>query len=384
MILSLYCGLQISCKKDKIRYYVLFAAALYLGLYTLMSSLYWVLPVCVCFGVLLLLLKKYKRLLQLIISSVAAALFTVFSYGVLWAFMGAQSIRAELPQFKSDSAVIFEYPRSCVVRGIQIMSSDRNLQSISREDFFRDFKYFFRDILREFVGFYHISMFAVFTCIVIGILLVGILILVRCKRKGQELEGQGGYFAYILSSVGFITMYLILVIQSVYPFNRVFSFLGVFLTVMACLFLKWLVRPVKRILKPEKRLPRYISFINIPVMAVYVWCMLGSGHNQEYYLNDYYAFDAVKHVQCEENASYVISDVLARQQIIYHMQLGEGLSLEEVSEDPDFAIINKGENQGEWFFVVSEEDRRNIINNVISDEMSLIYENQLYEVYQRE
>lgn len=380
LILAIYCGLQISYKKDKRRYYVLFATALYLALYTLMSSIYWVLPVCVCFGVLLLLLKKYKQLIRLIVSSVAAALFTVFSYGVLWAFMGAQSIKAELPLFQSELAIIFEYPRSCVVRGIQIMSSDRNLQSIAREVFFRDFKYFFRGILAEFTVYYHISMFFVFALIVIGILLLGIGMVVRCKRKGQDLERQCSLFAYILSSIGFITMYLILVVQSVYPFNRVFSFLGVFLTIMVCLFLKWLIQPVNRILKPGKRFLRYISLINIPVMIWYVWCMLGIRHNQEYSSIDYYAYDAVKHVQWEENDSYAVNDIFSRQQIIYHLQLGDGISLDEVGEKPDFAIIYKAENRGQWPFVISEEE----IRNVISDDMSLIYENQLYEVYQRD
>lgn len=277
LILALYCGLEISLGKDRKRFYVLYALALYMGLYTLMSSIYWVFSVCLCFGILLLLLKKYRQLLRLVISSGAAALWTACSYGFLWFHMGAQSIQAELSLTDSQFSVIIEYPRTCLLRGLRFMMSDPNLQSIDRGAFIHDFKYFFRDVLAAFIRYRHNVMLLVFSVLIAIVLLAGVWRIVWCKRKGRDLDSWKELFGYILSSVGFLAIYIILLIQSVYPFVRVFSFAGIYLAVLVCLLLNILIKPVRVLFKRHVNLRKYMIFVNVPVFLWCVYSMIGGG-----------------------------------------------------------------------------------------------------------
>ncbi len=59
--------------KRDFKYYGVFSVSLTFGLYILPSSVYWVIPVCVAGGLFLLSLGKIKPLVNLIISSLAAA-----------------------------------------------------------------------------------------------------------------------------------------------------------------------------------------------------------------------------------------------------------------------------------------------------------------------
>lgn len=377
LILALYCGLEISYGKTHKRFYALYALALYIGLYTLMSSVYWVLSVCLCFGILLLLLKKGRALLWLVISSGVAAVLTVCSYCFLWFHMGAQRIQAEFALPGSELSLIFEYPRTCLLRGLEIMRSDPNLQSIDRSAFIHDFKYFFRGILSDFIRYQHISMLPVFSILIIVVLIIGILRIIWCKRKGQNLDSLKELFSYILSSVGFLAIYIILLVQSVYPFNRVFSFAGIYLVVLICLLLDLLIKPVLILFQRNVETMKYLILVNIPIFIWCIYSMIGVVHNLEYSGRDYYAFDAVKYVDWTEIKAYAVSDVYVKQQVIYHIQIGNGLDITADMETPDVIILYKSENVSGWPFIISDDD----IQHFALENRVLEYENELYCVY---
>lgn len=376
-MLALYCGMEISYGRDYKRFYVLYALALYIGLYTLMSSIYWVLSGCLCLGILLLLLKKYRQLLRLVISSGVAAVFTVCSYGVLWAYMGAQRIQAEFSLSGSELSIIFEYPRTCLLKGFEIMKSDSNLQSMDRSTFIQDFKYFFRDTLGAFIKYRHNSMLLVFSILIAIVFMMGVGQIIWSKKKRQNLDACKSLFGYILSSVGFWTVYIVLLIQSVYPFTRVFSFAGIYLVVLICLLVDNILKPVQILFQRKTSIMKYLILINIPI---FIWCicsMLGTEHNLEYSEMDYYAFDAIEHVNWAEINTYVVSDVYIGQQITYHNRLGAGLMIEADKEAPDIIILHKSESTGAWFNLLTDED----IQHLELDNRVLEYENELYCVY---
>lgn len=377
LILALFCGLEISYGKACKRFYVLYALALYMGLYTLMSSLYWVLSVCLCFVFLLLLLKKYRQLLWLIISSCAAAVLTLCSYAILWFHIGAQLIQAEFSLPGSELHLIFKYPRTCLLRGLKFMTSDQNLQSIDRSSFVRDFKYFFRDILGSFIQYRHNSMLLTFSILIVIVLIVGICRIIWHKKKGQDLESWKGLFSHILSSVGFLTVYLVLLVQSVYPFTRVFSFAGIYLAVFVCLFIDILFKPVQILLRHNMNIRKYLIWANVPIFILCIYCMTGALHNQEYSIMDSYAYDAVKHVDWTQIRTYAVSDVYVDRQITYHNRIGSGLALEADRESPDIVILYKTGSTGDWFYIATDED----IKNFGLENRILEYENALYCVY---
>lgn len=377
LILALYCGLEISYGKAYKRFYVLYALALYMGLYTLMSSIYWVLSVCLCFGFLLLLLKKYRQLLRLIISSGVAAVFTLCSYCILWLHMGAQIIQAEFSLPGSELNLIFEYPRTCLLRGLKFMTSDQNLQSIDRSLFVRDFKYFFRDTLGAFIQYRHNSMLLTFSILIAIVFIVGICRIIWCKKKGQNLDTWKGLFSYILSSAGFFAIYIVLFVQSVYPFTRVFSFAGIYLAVLVCLLIEILIKPAQILFRHNPNIKKHLIWVNVPIFILCIYCMTGSLHNQEYSVMDYYAFDAIKHVDWTEISAYAVSDVFVERQIIYHHSIGNGLALEADKEFPDIVILYKTGSTGDWFYTITDED----IKAFDLENRILEYENELYCVY---
>lgn len=377
LILALYCGLEISYGKAYKRFYVLYALALYMGLYTLMSSIYWVLSVCLCLGLLLLLLKKYRQLLWMIISSGVAAVFTLISYGILWFHMGAQLIQAEFSLPGSELSLIFKYPRTCLLRGLNFMISDNNLQSIDRSAFVRDFKYFFRDILGAFIQYRHNSMLLTFSILIVFVFIVGICRIIWCKKKGQDLDTWKGLFSYILSSVGFLAIYIVLLVQSVYPFTRVFSFAGIYLAVLVCLLIDILIKPVQILFRHNTNIRKYLIWVNVPIFILCIYCMTGAQHNQEYSAMDHCAFDALKHVDWTEISTYAVSDAYVEWQITYHNRIGSGLALEADRESPDIVILYKEGSTSDWFYLVTDEDMKNFR----LEDRILEYENDLYCVY---
>lgn len=377
LMCSLYCGYQISCLREKRRHYILFAVSLYLGLYTLMSSVYWVVSVCICFGVLLLLLKKYRQLLRLFMSAVAAAIFTVGSYSVLWFSMGAQSIQNELSLSDSLVKIVFEYPRTCLKRGIEIMRSDGNLQSIDRSAFVHDFKYFFRDILASFLGHGNNSMLVVFSAVIILVFGMGLFHIIFLKKTSMKLNECKELLAYIISSVGFLVIYLVLFIQSVYPFARVFSFAGIYLVILNCVILNWAVKLVGILLR-KKEIYKRLQLVNILIFIFFIFKMTDSVHNQEYMSWDYYAYDAIKSVEWEEISTYAVSDIYANQQIVFHCNLGEkNVYVEYDIRVPDIVIMSKEVTIGQWPCMITDED----MQSFAIEDRTLVYENDGYYVY---
>lgn len=377
LMLSLYCGYEISYLGEKRRYYILFTVSLYLGLYTLMTSVYWVLSVCICFGVLLLLLKKYRQLARLVLSSAVAAVLTIGSYSVLWFSMGAQSVQAEFPSSDSLIQIVFEYPRTCLKRGMAVMMTDRNVQSIDRGAFIHDFRYFFRDVLASFVRHGDNSMLFVFSMVMILVFTVGIFRIVLCRKKSIKLEEWNELLGYIISSIGIFVIYLVLLIQSVYPFTRVFSFAGIYLAVLNCLILNLAVKPLCMFMR-RKMVYKYLYLVNIPILIFCVFQMTDLVHNQEYMARDYYAYEAMGSVEWEEISTYAVSDIYAKQQIVYHCNLGGvNVRMEYDTTAPDVVIMSKKLNIGHGSCIITEEE----IQRLDLENRTLVYENDYYCVY---
>ena len=377
LALSLYCGWQICCKEDKKRYYIGFALSLYLGLYTLMSSLYWVLSVCVCLGVLLLLYNKYKRLLYLVLSAMAAAVLTLFSYAILWLHMGAWQLMGENAALSGSAwHVIMEYPRTCLMKGIGIMTADSNLQSIDRNAFVRDFRYFFRDTLGSFLGYRHNSMLIVFTVILAVVLFAGICRIVSCKRHSL-LQEERGLLAYVLPGLGFPVIYFILLVQSVYPFTRVFSFAGIYLAVLICLLLQLLYRVLQRLFRKITIADKYKNLLPVPVLLLCLFCMTDAAHNEGYSVRDDAAYDAIRNIDWSGVENYLAGDIYAKQQVEFFCVQGDGQELSSSLTEPEVVILYKTDTLGGWPYLVTDEQ----VQALRLEYWTLVYENDLYQVY---
>ncbi|MCM1216897.1 MAG: hypothetical protein NC548_20555 [Lachnospiraceae bacterium] len=92
---------------------------------------------------------------------------------------------------------------------------------------------------------------------------------------------------------------------------------------------------------------------------------------------DYYAYDAITHVDFTEVSTYAVSDKYAEQQVIYHYQIGNNLPVAMNVEQPDVIILHKTESVSGWPYIISEE---NIEGFNLKDRVP-VYENELYCVY---
>lgn len=200
----------------------------------------------------------------------------------------------------------------------------------------------------------------------------------------QELPGV------LLATVGYVVMYVVLWIQSAYPYTRVFSYMGVFLALTAGLILTFVMKLFGALFaglsggrlqqgRGLQKISGCLIYLNIPIFVFCMITMCNARHNEEYYMRDYYALDAARQIDWRSGVdTYVTDEIYARQQIIYHYELGEKLSIQETTESPDVIIVCKDENNGAWPFIRSAEEMERIgIQN-----RNLIYENEMFLVYQ--
>ena len=212
-------------KKDRIPYYLIFSLALTWGLYTITSNLYWVLPVCFVGGCYLLFQKEFKILWHLIISSVIAALHTLGLYSIIWLAIGS-NLLCKTP----DSGyygiyqvkIILQTPWKAWKTGMDYMLASPYVQSIDRSQMLSSFPGWLKNVMNLFVsnggG------------ILLLFLLISLLVSIVFGKKAYSEKERGKMFLYVYIAVTIITTPLILIVQSVLPYHRVFTFLGVLLS----------------------------------------------------------------------------------------------------------------------------------------------------------
>ena len=114
--------LDVICREERVRKktYVFFALSLVLGLYTVPSDVYWVIPVCLSGGIYLLLqafaekrsrqgklieASAFQKLIRLILVSLLAAFITICLYGIIWLAIGSNLLIKEDPAFQGTGHV---------------------------------------------------------------------------------------------------------------------------------------------------------------------------------------------------------------------------------------------------------------------------------------
>lgn len=384
LMLGIYCSFCIGFREAKKQYYIGFTIALYLGLYTLVTSVYWVIPVCLCAGILLLVLGRYRELLKLVLASLAAAVMTAVSYGILWLSVGAQQISIDMTSGyygAKTGFLIREFPRTCLTRGMEFMLQDGNVQSIDRAAFVRDFKFFARDVIGAFFNWRNLAVWYCLLAAVAAVLALTVGTVVKARKEKAEPGSIKQLYAMLLSGVGLAAIYMVLFVQSVYPFARVMSFAGIFLSVLLSVLLWNAGRFLAFLLKKwtDKIRPGILGAAGslIFFLCCAYW-LLSPTYNMEYEYWDYYACDAVRQVDWEEHFLYLAGDVYAQQQVEFHFVLGQGRKLQEELETPQVLILRKEPLTGRWPCLISEEDTE----KYDLENRTLVYENTLYRVYE--
>ncbi len=215
---------KISLGDCRLRFNVIFATALTLGLYTVPSSIYWVIPVCISGGLFLLLKKRYRDLFRLIASGIAAAIATFFLYLLIWLAIGANllSKNSESAYYGlSQVKIILKAPFSAAGTGIDYMLASPYIQSIDRLECIKKLPEYFISLLGNFYA----NTGVLLLVLTVLILVLNVVIAVRSCKNG------GNAFLSLFACCGLLVVPVMLIIQSVHPYLRVLSFYAIFLFV---------------------------------------------------------------------------------------------------------------------------------------------------------
>ncbi len=253
-LLSIYIIGKICIVGSKRNYlYASLAGVMVLGLYTVPSSVYWVIPVGLS-GALYLFINAYrsrkvyrsysdniyhKKLVNLIISGVFAALATLFLYTLIWLAIGSNLlVKTEGSMFFgwTHGKVLLRAPVNALITGINYMLSQPYIQSLDASVFWDRYAgwiYSLTEYMLPNLGY-----------IIIFVVIVSIGCLFYECIKHFEYSRT---FINLTVIVNVLFLGIILIVQKKLPYLRVFSYAS-FITVLCfCVVFERLINVTIRI-----------------------------------------------------------------------------------------------------------------------------------------
>lgn len=373
-LLSLYA--IVAEKKNNKRNYIIFGASLVIALWAIPSSLYMVMPVCMIGGFVLLLDRDYGRLLRLVAASFVSAVCVAGLYGILWLAIGS-NLLSKTPDGPFYTAghidIILHAPFRALREGIDYMLATPYIQSMSRQAFRGQAGHWLQTLfgsqLSPWSGFFGNGM-----CILLlaGLLAAAVSLIGKPKKVFWE-------WYFILTAV---LLALALVIQCKLPYQRVFSFLGVW----AALLTGWLAQ---RLLSLLERLPdsRYKGGIRkgcrwlVYIAAGVSWAFVLADRTP-YSMRDELLADAYEQIAIEDTDTVAVTDCDQEYLLLYLYGLGEDRVTRDL-EEADIVLLDKAllglpygyrENPEEWKFYLTQEEVESK-RGYIEENMTQVYEN---------
>lgn len=376
-------------EKRRFWYYAGFTACLTGGLYTIPSNLYWVVPVCMAGGLYLLFTGEYKKLFRLVIASAAAAIVTFGLYTIIWLAIGSNFlVKEETGAFygMSHFQVLKTAPFAAFSRGMEAMLSDPNIQSIDRSRFNNEFTLYLGRVLNQV---YPNGSHILPVLILFGLLLMLALIIISCRRKEKSM-----FFLSLYVFVLTVMVPVFLVIQCVFPYLRVFTYMGSVLSMMFVLmpYALWaIVKPASDRLAQRKSvsLPAgsaaYGSLLAAAaaILLAVVYCRLPE-YNAGYDSRDNHIYAALKQLDEKEVDTVLTGDVYARQNLYFHILRCRGKELVMDYEHPDYVLMDKIQTgpEGEELVWPYEMNTQNFPWEWIEGHMEVVFEDDAYIAYQ--
>lgn len=217
-LMSILCCYHICVGEVKTRHYIGIALWFALGLYVLPSSLYWVLPICAVGGLFLLFRMEWKKFGLYFASAVAGALITLFLYTLIWLAIGSNLMckNPENPYYGVyQVTIILKAPFAALKTGIDYMLATPYIQSIDRLTATRGMLGYFKELF----DLYYANCGIALVIITISIILFCFWYGVKHFRN-RRVE----YWLALYLVVSLLSVPVMLLIQSVHPYKRVFSF----------------------------------------------------------------------------------------------------------------------------------------------------------------
>ena len=359
--------------KERKRHYIIMACAFIWALYTLPSSVYFVLPLCCIGGSFLLLEKRKKEFLRLFVTALISAVCTIGLYTIIWLAIGSNLLSKipDSPWYGQGHVSIILHARFTALKtGIDYMLDTPYIQSVARKGYLSSFGTWIKALFEYYYAGLSVPLLII---VCVGIILTAA---VTFKFVSYKKEQEGFLEWYLLLS--FLFTPLMLIIQAALPYYRVFSFFGIPVAMM----LTWIF---SRIVKLCKKPQLTYGFVVFAVLFCIGVTAQPSGFAQ-YSDREAAIEDAYDHMDLQNGGRvcvtdcdqeylmkylYDIEDVSYVPQEAVYVLLDKDLF--HSSKDPD--RINSPD---EWKWYVTYEE---LPWDYLEGEMQIIYENDRFVLY---
>ncbi len=269
-LLTLLCMEKI-CREQASKWdYALYACSLTGGLYALISSTFWVIPVCLTGGIVLLFTKKYKTLWKLIGASLVAACMTLFLYTLIWLAIGSNLMSKDPANAYFgvyQVTIILKTPFEALRTGVEYMLATPYIQGDERS-------YIIKELFNYLTGVFNLFYSGLGSGLTVVCGAIGVLAIVSAVKS--RLADHKKWFFAVYLAVAVVMVPVMLIIQSVQPYYRVFTFLGV----PVSLLLSWLLYTILGKVKQKREL--FAGVCCILLLCISVGTLTGESYNSQY------------------------------------------------------------------------------------------------------
>lgn len=357
--------------------YVITGCSFVWALYTLPSSVYFVLPLCLIGGTWLLLERRKKEFFSLLITAIIAAVCTIGLYALIWLAIGS-NLLSKTPDSgcygQGHISIILNAPFKALKTGIDYMLDTPYIQSVGREGYFERFGIWMKNL---FASYYAEGSILLLALTGIGVVMLFIWLIRRmAKRKGEQ-----GFLEWYLF-LTFLLTPLMLVIQASLPYYRVFSFLGV----PVALLLVWMfVQFASRLKKP---LFLYVAEGLAGVMcAVFLLSPAGRAQygGREAAIEDAYSHMALQNgetvcaTDCDQE--YLLKYLYNREDVRPAIEEADYVLLDrELFLSEEEMNLRDAAGADAWKYYVSHDS---IPWDYVEEKMDICYENSRFILYRK-
>lgn len=371
-------------KKDNKRNYIVFGVSLVISLWAIPSSLYMVMPLCLIGGFLLLLDRDYKRLLRLIAASLVSAVCTAGIYCLLWLAIGANLVTKinDWPFYQANPIeVVLHAPFRALKEGVDYMLATPYIQGMTRRAFHAQAEHWIKTLFGVQLG--PCAGGGLFKSGMRFMLVAGLLAAVICLVRKPKKVFVEWYF--VLTAV---LLSVALVIQCKLPYQRVFSFLGVW----AALLMGWVIHKTVTLVQGDLAVRWRVWAAKAVWTLVYLvtglsWAFV-LDDTSPYSVRDDFLADAYEQITIEETDTIAVTDCDQEYYLLYCYGIGEERVTRQI-EEADIVLLDKAllreqygyrEDPEEWKFYLTKEEVQES-RGWLEENRERVYENWHFVLY---
>lgn len=361
----------------RLRNYVITGGSFVWALYTLPSSVYFVIPLCLIGGLCLLSERRKKEFLSLFVTALIAAICTVGLYALIWLAIGS-NLLSKTPDSgcygEGHISIILNAPWKALRTGIGYMLDTPYIQSVERTGYL----YRFAEWIKNLFSAYYAGLE--------GLLLVltgtGIVLLAAGMVRGRIERKPGPHFLEWYLLLSFLVTPLMLIVQASLPYYRVFSFLGI----PVALLYTWLF--VRLAALSGKSFWAYAAEALTGIMCAVI--LLSPSGRAQYGGREAAIEDAYSHMNLQNGETVCATDC-DQEYLLKYLYDREDVRL--AIEETDYVLLDRelfltaeemnlrdAAGADAWKFYVSHDS---LPWDYIGENMDVCYENDRFVLYQK-